>query len=229
MSIHALAQAVTAVFPDRVIVTPQGSHLPLRRVMLAIAGVETGWSAQYLAGDAVGGCSTCFHPACRGYTSYGYWQVHFPAWASYLKQATGSRSACDWADWLSNPTHSAEAAWHLYQTAEKEFGNGLQPWWPDVTGTWRYPHVTSTHPAYLEHLSAARQALAQVAAATASHKQHPTAPGPTPAPTPTQGTTPSRSFWVIALGSGLVGAGVLVGLEFDWHWPQVREAVDRLG
>ncbi|NMP22200.1 hypothetical protein [Sulfobacillus harzensis] len=124
--IHACALAAVQTFPNVTVHTPQGP-VNLRVLMVAIAGNESSWVAT-AAGDALGTCSTCIYPDCRGYTSYGYWQVHFYAWQSYLTQVTGSTKPCDWASWLAIPLNSAKAALHIYQT------QGLSAWNADIQG-----------------------------------------------------------------------------------------------
>ena len=244
MSLQQAAQAVAQIFPDVMITTPQGTRESLQAVMLAIAGQESGWDATQ-HGDAVGApnCSTCVPPDCQGYTSWGYFQIHFYAWQGYLKQVTGSDLPCDWASWLAIPLHSAQAGWYLYQTALTQFGNGLQPWWPDVAGGYAsFPHVTTANPPYLKYLAQAKAALAAVGSATTtsgttatsqsvgsgggSTSRTLTSPGPstqTMTPPIIQALTGSSG---LALGVGLVvGLGAIIGVEADW--PQIREWVGR--
>lgn len=206
MSIQQCANAVVAVVPNRTITMPDGTRLPLRVAFVAIAGRESGWNVRAM-GDAYGSCSTCYHPACDGYTSFGYFQVHFWAWASYLKSVTGSSNPCAWKAWLQNPHNSTVAAWHLYQTAQREFGNGFQPWWPDVAGGYaQFPHVTSANPPYRQYLSAAQRAVAaaEQAAARTTHLG-------TPGAVPISGGT----------GWAVVGVGILVlgttAIIADWE------------
>ena len=240
MSLAQAAQAVAQVFPDVIITTPQGTRESLRAVMLAIAGQESGWDAA-AHGDAVGApnCSTCVPPDCNGYTSWGYFQVHFYSWQSYLKQVTGSDLPCDWASWLAIPVHSAQAGWTLYQTAQAQFGNGLQPWWPDVAGGYAsFPHVTTSNPPYLKYLAQAKTALAALPTTTGSTGTSPsgttavssrgsqrrTGPGPS-----TQTITPPivqtlTHPTALTLGVSLaIGAATIAGIEVDWK--QVRRWV----
>lgn len=228
--IQQCATAVAEVFPDILITTPQGQRLPLRRVMVAVAGVETGWDIQR-PGDRVGSCSTCHYPDCDGWTSFGWWQEHLPSWAPYLRQITGSDRPCVWAQWLKTPHGSAQAAWHSYQTAQREFGHGLQPWWPDVAGPYGTPlRVTNPHPKYLDHLSAAQQALAEAAAPTLSSSQHTTSPNPgVPGPTVREPTRPSNGVVAAGLVLSLMGIGTIAGAEWDWHHRVLREAERHLG
>ena len=244
MSLAQAAQAVAQVFPDVLITTPQGTRESLRAVMLAIAGQESSWNAAE-HGDAVGSpnCSTCVPPDCNGYTSWGYFQVHFYSWQSYLKQVTGSDLPCDWASWLAIPVHSAQAGWYLYQVAQAQFGNGLQPWWPDVAGGYAsFPHVTTSNPPYLKYLAQAKAALAALPTTTGSTGsgtspsgttavssrggQSRTGPGPstqtiTPPIVQTLTTHPS-----LALGAAVVvGVGAIVAWEADWG--QIRERLGR--
>jgi hypothetical protein len=113
----------------------------LREVFLAIGGVESRWVTT-AAGDSVAelhafaaahpGVRVGYPPSwatCNGYSSWGWLQInwsHYP----YLESVTGSTSACDWAAWLYDPVHCAQAAYGLY------LGAGLSPWAPDMAGPW---------------------------------------------------------------------------------------------
>lgn len=205
---------MAAVFPDTIITTPQGTHLPLRVVMLSIGGVESHWNAT-AQGDYLGTCSGCTPPDCGGYTSFGYFQVHLGAWASYLAQVTGSSDPCAWATWLKNGRHNTEAAWHLYQAAQKAFGSGLQPWAPDVHGS----------PApYLAHVAAAQAALEALSSTGAAASG--SAPGPRLGTVPATGLYRPPSWWFIAAGAAVLGTAAIAGLELDWHWAGLREDLE---
>lgn len=121
------AKVAVQTFPNQTVQTPQGAvSLPV--LMVAIAGHESGWNAGAQGDYGLGS------PACHGYTSFGYWQIHLPAWGSYLHQVTGSTNACTWANWLKVPANNARAAWYAWQQAARAFGAGWQPWSPDITG-----------------------------------------------------------------------------------------------
>ena len=109
MNIQACAQAAVAQFPDVTVATTQGT-LPLRSVMVAIGGAESGWDPS-AAGDP---CSS--YPAaacCEGNTSFGWLQYHlvYGARTTWLTQATGSADPCAWAGWLQNQENCARACW----------------------------------------------------------------------------------------------------------------------
>lgn len=206
MSIQQCAQAVVQVIPHRTVTMPDGLTLPLRVAFVAIAGRESAWNVK-APGDAYGSCPSCYHPVCNGYTSFGYFQVHFAAWATYLQQVTGSTDPCQWKAWLQHPHNSAVAAWHLYQTAQHDFGNGFQPWWPDVAGAYAaFPHVTSHNPPYRAYLQQARQAVAAAERAQ-----------PTPTPTKPPATSSPPLLWVpwALMGLGVVASFADVAVIHD--------------
>jgi hypothetical protein len=122
----ALRDALTAAmaFPAVSVRTAAGI-LPLRQVMVAIAGAETAGSWNPAAVGDYGDPG----PNCGGYTSWGLWQIH-NIHAAYLTAATGSSSACVWARWLSNPVNNAAAALAVYR------GQGLSAWSTYTGGQW---------------------------------------------------------------------------------------------
>ena len=135
MSLQACARAAATTFPAVTVQTPAGA-LPLRAVMVSIAGAETGGSwVDNAAGDPLsiysdGGASEAAY-SCGGRTSFGLWQINLPAHYPYLRSATGSASPCSWATWLYNPGNCALAALAVYRS------QGLGAWTTYQTGAWR--------------------------------------------------------------------------------------------
>ena len=133
MSLASCALAAVAMFPAVSVQTTAGV-LPLRVVMVAIAGAESSW-ADNAAGDPLsiysdGGMSEAAH-SCGGRTSFGLWQINLPAHYPYLRSATGSTSPCSWASWLFVPANCARAALAVYQS------QGLGAWTTYQDGRWR--------------------------------------------------------------------------------------------
>lgn len=173
MSLAQIAAAARAVFPDITVSSPIGRY-PLRVLMVAIAGHESSWEPG-AHGDCLGGPGHYNGPpACQNCASWGAWQVNLPTWGPLLTHLTGSTNPCTWAQWLTDPTHAATAAWAIYQADEASFGagQGFQAWQPDFSG------------GVQAHLAAAAAALGASAtiptAPPASHQSSGQSPGPTP-------------------------------------------------
>ena len=125
-----------ATFPSVTVQTPAGT-LPLRAVMVAIAGAESAW-VDNAAGDPLsiyrdGGASEAAY-SCGGRTSFGLWQINLPAHYPYLRTATGSTSPCAWAAWLYTPGNCARAALAVLGS-QPPFNLGA--WTTYQTGAWR--------------------------------------------------------------------------------------------
>lgn len=194
MSIQQTAQAAVAVFPRSSITTSQGV-LPLRVVMVAISGAETGgtWDP-----SAVGDPCTAYPslPCCQGGTSFGLWQIH-TVHSAYLTRITGSSNACDWLAWLSTPKNCAIAAYNIYQS------QGLNAWSTYANGSWA------------AHIAAARSAV-QAA-------ENATAPGVAAVVTPLRPVLSRRVVGWGLVGLAAVAAGLTVlAVETDGHWPQLK-------
>lgn len=195
MSIQQTAQAAVAVFPPSSITTSQ-SVLPLRVVMVAISGAETGgtWDP-----SAVGDPCTAYPslPCCQGGTSFGLWQIH-TVHSAYLTRITGSSNACDWLAWLSTPKNCAIAAYNIYES------QGLNAWSTYADGSWT------------PHIAAARSAV-QAA------EQQASAPGIAAVVTPTR---PILSRPVVGWGlvglAAIAGGLTVLAVEADGHWPQLK-------
>lgn len=101
------ARAAVATFPNITIRTPDGDF-PLAVVMVAIGGAETGgtWSATSQGDYGLGS------PSCHGYTSFGVWQVHLPAWADVIARVSGvpATNPCGQAQWLYDVGNCAQMA-----------------------------------------------------------------------------------------------------------------------
>jgi hypothetical protein len=200
MSIQQAAEAAVQVFPNTVIDTP-GGRLPLRVVMVAIAGRQSGWNPR-ANGDAKGTCPGCYGPCCYGYglsgyqcyTSWGLWQIHNSA-HRYLEQRTGSTNACVWAQWLYDPVHNAEAAYYLYQV------QGLDVAWGGGGSYWTANQIP-------KFLKAAQAAVAAAEARQARRSPAHPASGP--------------SVWVwIGLGAAALG-GTAVVLDITGVWNRLE-------
>lgn len=204
MSIQECATAAIQVFPSTILIPTRSGRYPLPVVMVAIAGPQSGWNPA-IAGDPLGesGCTSCVPPDCHGYTSWGLWQIHNST-RTFLIAQTHSTEACVWAQWLYDPVHNAQAAYYLYQQ------QGLVGAWGGANGQWDTDAVQAALPAAQAAVQAALQAKSQ---------SHPTAPtsgakksgSTSPTVHKPTGLTPLQ--W-IAVGSGVVGLGVLGG----WWW-----------
>lgn len=112
---------------------------------LAAVGLAESARGTQLAGDAVAPGSTPYQ--CRGYSSWGIWQIHLPAHAALLQHLTGSMDPCAWASWLSVPAHAAQAAAAVYHSS------GLGAWTTYRTGAYHaYLSAPSVAPARLTWL-----------------------------------------------------------------------------
>lgn len=202
MSIQQAAAAAVSVFPATTVNTSRG-RLPLRVVMVAISGAESGWTPTADGDCGLGGpsCGSC--PGTGGLaTSWGLWQIH-NVHSAYLAQQTGSTSPCAWRSWLFTPHNNAQAALHIYQS------QGLGAWGAYNDGSWA------------SHISAAQSA---VQAAMAS-------PGPSEdvaqlgnssgvaIPTPGSGIRGGVVIGLMLLGGG----AAILAVDTDVHWAQIRE------
>lgn len=200
MSIQQAAQAV-ALFPNTTVMTTRGS-LPLRLVMLAIAGSESGWVTDADGDCGLGGpaCGTC-RSRGGGATSWGLWQIH-NTHAAYLSGQTGSTSACAWRTWLFVPEHNAQAAYAIYRE------QGLAAWSSYGNGKWAL------------HLSAARAALASVRATPGS------AAATTTIATPFIRTITTSPYTVLG-AAFLMGGLTIAAYEATDQRAKIREWVRR--
>jgi hypothetical protein len=154
MSIEEAAAAAVALWGGR---TVAGVDLPT--VMMAIAGAESGWH-----NESPGDPGTSRY-ACRGYTSWGQWQIHMSAHYDMLPALAGSQSPCDWATWLSTPANCALAADRVIGNGARDLpASALRPW-----TTWWSPDGDPGNDAgdgngnYQRYLAQARTAVAQIA------------------------------------------------------------------
>lgn len=184
MSIQQAAQAAVQVFPNASISTSRGM-LPLRVVMVAIAGAESSWQPSDLGDYGY----DAQHGLCNGYSSWGLWQIH-NVWSPYLIQQVGSSNPCRWAQWLFNPLNNAKAAYHVYQL------QGLNAWTTYQTGAW------------LQYLASAQQAVQQI---EGSHTTRPSTPKSTPV-SPTTVPRPVTALTWLPLLLTAVGG---LALAFD--------------
>lgn len=172
----ATAQVAQATFGPQSIATSQGP-LPLATVMTAVAGAETGgtYSPTSMGDYGLG------HPSCNGYTSFGLWQIHIPAWGDVIARVTGipQSSPCKQANWLYKPTNNAKMAAIILGSDPQA---SLQNW-----TTWNNGH-------YAHYLNTAQLAMAQVA------------PSPPGLAYQGSGSPPKLPWWVLAS----VGTGALV-------------------
>lgn len=180
MSLQDCAAAAVATFPVAIVQTPAGP-MPLRVVMVAIAGAESTWRDKAAGDFGVGG-----RAQCAGYTSFGLWQVN-TIHAAYLASATGSQNACSWAAWLEVPANCARAALAVYAS------QGLGAWTTYQDGRWR---------AYL--------AQAQQAVAAAEGPPPPPPPRSGRVSLRSTALLPAASAVLVAAGLAvvLIGAGV---------------------
>lgn len=126
-SIQQAAQAAVAVFPTTAVSTPHGTY-PLRVVMVAIAGRESGWnpSAAGDCGDSGPACGSCTYGG-SGATSWGLWQIH-NVHSAYLTRQTHSTNPCTWKQWLTDPLNNAQAARSLYHGNLSTFLGNWSSW-----------------------------------------------------------------------------------------------------
>lgn len=202
MSIEQAA-AVAKVFPTTAIHTSQGD-LPLRTVMLAIAGAESSWTVDDDGDCGLPGppCGSCADES-GGATSWGLWQIH-NVHADMLTQYTGSTEACAWRAWLFDAANNAKAALAVYNE------QGLGAWSTWNSGKWS------------EFIGQAQAALLQASPTTSS----PGSTGITSYPV-TIGTAPAAPRYAPWVGWGLVGASLLAAgatvavVETDVHWSDI--------
>ena len=127
----ALADVVAAstVFPLTTVQTPMG-NLPLRTVMVAIAGAEDGFGNN--PGDKIGGGIPYSQWNCNRYTSFGPWQIHLPPHNALVTKLSGLSSPCAMAQWLADYHNNAVAAMWIVGAQ----GTGLGAWITYVDGKW---------------------------------------------------------------------------------------------
>jgi len=125
--------AASQAFPTTLVSTSAGT-LPLRAVMVALAGVENpNWGnqagdrigAHYVLADGTSGTIAYTPWNCNGYTAWGTWQISLPTWHELVTQLAGSTvtDPCAMAQWLSDYTHNAQTAAHIVGN-----GDGLSNW-----------------------------------------------------------------------------------------------------
>lgn len=195
MSIQQAAQAAVQTFPNTSITMPGGVIVPLRVLMVAIAGQESSWNATAKGDYGLGG------PTCSdGFTSWGLWQIH-NVHSAYLTQQAGSSNPCTWEQWLFNPLHNAKVAWSLWQSSVQA---GLPGWWPwqsDITGI---PGVLAPN-AYQKYLAAARGAVQQATPVPSPQSSTPkSTPVRTPLSPPASTSSPLVYLPVFLLALGAV-------------------------
>lgn len=199
MTIPANIVAASAVFPMTTVATSQG-QVPLRVVMLAIGGAESGWDAQSDGDCGLGGpsCGSCSGQS-GGATSWGVWQIH-NVHGSYLTRVSGQSTACGWRSWLFNPANNAKAALAIYHS------QGLNAWTTWRTGAW------------VRYLPEARAAVA------ASGSTANSAPGPS-ATTPSfplvRSVTQNPNVALAAVF--LIGGLTIAGYEATEQRAKIRE------
>ena len=197
MAIPSTIVAAASVFPMTLVATTRG-QLPLRVVMLAIGGAESGWTADAdgdcgLGGPSCGGC-----PGQSGAaTSWGVWQIH-NVHGAYLTQMSGSGTACDWRAWLFNPHNNAVAALNIYQS------QGLGAWSTYTSGAW------------LNYLAEAQAAVNVTAAVVA--------PGPSAHAYAIPGLSAVTTSPLAVFGGILLLGGLgIAAFEADTHRARIRE------
>lgn len=165
--IAACAATAIALFPE-----------PIRQRMVAIAGAETTWTQE--PGDPLsiysdGGVSE--RPfSCNGASSFGAWQVNLPANHATVERLSGvaSTDPCGQARWLMGAWENAgRAALAIFES------QGFGAW------------STYNSGAYLAHMAAAQEALAELAA--------------TPAPVKSAIGAEGVTTWVVQAGDTLSG------------------------
>jgi len=181
MSALEAAQAALIVFPPGI-----------QEVMVAIAGAESGWD-NAARGDPVSSLPSTLcgvspsDYACRGYTSFGAWQVNLPCNHGTIEQLSGVSSSdpCAQAGWLmASYDNAARAALAVYES------QGFGAWSTYASG------------AYAQYLSAAKSAIAQAQEQTAL-----------PA-IPPRGSIAQVGLLVVGIGS-VLAAGITAALLLD--------------
>lgn len=204
MSLQQCAAAAVQVFPTTPIQTRSGSY-SLRAVMVAIAKPQSSWNPRAAGDCGLSGpsCGSCTFGHGSGATSWGLWQIHNSTGA-YLVTQTHSTNACDWATWLFDPVHNAEAAYYLYRK------QGLTRAWGGAGRLWDTDAVQAALP----------QAAAAVQAAETTTQQASTTPtSPVSVPVTSVSPHPLVVMGAIVLAGGLTVAGV----EAAQHQRQIRE------
>lgn len=169
----------------------QVDGLDLATLMVAIAGVESGWNPS-ADGDSISTYPQLAGlPNCNGYTSFGLWQIN-SSHSAYLRQATGSSDPCVWAAWLHDPLNNARAADVILRY------QGLSAWTDYRTGAYRR---------YWDQAAAAVAAARQAA-------QTPGGPGLS-----LVGTLRSDTTWLVLALAALSAGSILLGLEL-WERAQ---------
>lgn len=192
MTPEEVARLALRYFPDTLVQTPRGA-VSLPAVMVAIAGAESaGWN-EAARGDPVGRVQPQRYPPCEGYYSWGLWQINIGANLPTVAALGAPNDPCGAARWLLNPENNARAARAIYDR------QGLGAW-----SAWR----NGSYLRYLDRSVAAVRAVQEV---------------PPPLP-PRQEVivlpSPALSPWRLALGLGLLGAG-LAGL-IAWYLTRPR-------
>lgn len=194
MAIQEVAEAAVRQWGGRMVA---GVDLPT--VMVAIAGGESNWRA-----DAAGDPGTSAY-TCRGYRSWGAWQINMAAHFGFLPGVVGSRSPCAWAAWLSGPGNCARAADVVIGNSATDLPlSALRPW-----TVWWSPDGDPDHDAgdgngiYRRYWDQARQAVAQA---------YPSAAVLSPGPLGQvlAGVASVPPIYLAAGAIGLAGLGVLV-------------------
>lgn len=123
------------------------------RTLIEIAGAESGYDPTSIGDQG---------------TSVGLWQIHEPAWKSYLQQVTGSSDPNKWTKWLEDPENNLEAAIHVYKT------QGLSAWTTYNNGDYR-----QFEGVFNNFISAVRDLTDTISNATRKVKQAQNTPGVT--------------------------------------------------
>jgi len=163
--------------------------------LVAIAGAESGWNLG-AAGDYYNS-GKCPQNWCRGYCSWGPWQINICCHSSWIGDQIGSHDPCVVAQWLTSDwNNSAWAAWKILT----EHG-GLYAWSVYNNGSYR------------AYLAEARAAVEQ---ALREGIQPPTPPGRSEVFIPGGGEVPSPLYVLIPVTATLVGLSGAV-LILLWH------------
>jgi hypothetical protein len=126
--------AASAVFPDTYVDTSRyggPGRLPLRVVMVAIAGAESHYDGnaegddvsifRRLGADAY---NNAIAHSCAGKTAFGAWQISLQTWWSLVQRVSGTSDPCVQAAWLKVYRNNAIIA----ATVARPDGSGLTNW-----------------------------------------------------------------------------------------------------
>jgi hypothetical protein len=134
--------AASTVFPGTEVDTSQyggPGRLPLRVVMVAVAGAESGYN-----GNAEGDDVSIFRQfgrqaydnavahSCSGKTAFGAWQISLPTWWVLVQSVSGTADPCAQAAWLKVYRNNAVIA----ATIARPDGSGLVNWTSYTNGDW---------------------------------------------------------------------------------------------